>query len=442
MAGTDLRKALQPLSRRLRRLMRSFARNQDGNLLVFTGLAIVPMMISIGAGIDYSRALSVQAQLQAAADSTILTLAQTGDTMTPAQLQAQALTLIGATFYNPSTTGMSVSVSQSGTTAKTYQLRASTTFLPAIMPVAGISSFPISASVTAKAKSSARNRVALVLDNSGSMNDYGKIGALQGAAASFLTSLQQATTTSEDAYVSIVPFVDVVNVGTSNAGASWIDWTEWNSGSFFASGHRTNSGNHALWSGCIADRGNIGGPSSSAYDTNVTAPTPGNAATLFPATVPNACPQSIMPLSNDWTALTNKVNSMVANGYTNQAIGLAHGWMSLVGGGPYPSPPAMDPNYQYQQTIIILSDGLNTYDRWYNWASQIDARQNLTCNNIKAAGITIYSIQVNTNGDPTSAILQSCASDASKFFEIASATDMPTIFSRIAGQLNQLTLTN
>ena len=90
MAGTDLRKALQPLSRRLRRLMRSFARSQDGNILVFTGLAIVPMMISIGAGIDYSRALSTQAQLQAAADSTILTLAQIGDAMTPSQLQAQA----------------------------------------------------------------------------------------------------------------------------------------------------------------------------------------------------------------------------------------------------------------------------------------------------------------------------------------------------------------
>ena len=25
----------------------------------------------------------------------------------------------------------------------------------------------------------------------------------------------------------------------------------------------------------------------------------------------------------------------------------------------------MDPNYQYQKVIILLSDGLNTQDRWY-----------------------------------------------------------------------------
>ena len=33
-----------------------------------------------------------------------------------------------------------------------------------------------------------------------------------------------------------------------------------------------------------------------------------------------------------------------------------------------------------------------------------------TCANIKAAGITIYTIQVNTGGDPTSTLLQNCAS--------------------------------
>jgi hypothetical protein len=48
----------------------------------------------------------------------------------------------------------------------------------------------------------------------------------------------------------------------------------------------------------------------------------------------------------------------------------------------------MDPTYQYQQIIILLTDGLNTQDRWYTSQSSIDARQQLTCNNINAAGIT------------------------------------------------------
>ena len=82
----------------------------------------------------------------------------------------------------------------------------------------------------------------------------------------------------------------------------------------------------------------------------------------------------MMGLSYDWTSMNTLVNQMSPNGNTNQAIGLAWGWLSLVGGGPLTA-PAMDPNYQYQQVIILLTDGLNTQDRWYSNQSSIDARQ-------------------------------------------------------------------
>jgi hypothetical protein len=49
--------------------------------------------------------------------------------------------------------------------------------------------------------------------------------------------------------------------------------------------------------------------------------------------------------------------------------------MSLAGGGPF-TVPAMDSKYIYQQVIILLTDGLNTQDRWYTSQSSIDARQN------------------------------------------------------------------
>ena len=58
------------------------------------------------------------------------------------------------------------------------------------------------------------------------------------------------------------------------------------------------------------------------------------------------------------------VDNMSPAGNTNQAIGLQLGWMSLVGGGPF-TVPAKDPNYTYSQVIILLTDGLNTQDRWY-----------------------------------------------------------------------------
>ena len=102
----------------------------------------------------------------------------------------------------------------------------------------------------------------------------------------------------------------------------------------------------------------------------------------------------------------------------------------------------MDSKYKYQQVIILLTDGLNTQDRWYgngsDPSSQVDARQKMTCDNLKAAGITLYTVQVNTGGDPTSTLLQQCASDSSKFFLLTSASQMVSTFSTIGTQLSNL----
>jgi hypothetical protein len=188
----------------------------------------------------------------------------------------------------------------------------------------------------------------------------------------------------------------------------------------------------------VVDRGNTNAPASGNYDTNVTAPTSGNTATLFAAEQYDSCTQSVMALNYNWSSMTTLVNNMQSKGNTNQAIGLAHGWMSLVGGGPYPTPPAMDPNYVYQQVIILLTDGLNTQNRWYTNQNSIDARETLTCSNIKAAGITLYAIQVNTGGDPTSTLLQNCASSSDKFYLLTSANQIVTTFTTIGTNLSKL----
>jgi Flp pilus assembly protein TadG len=211
---------------------------------------------------------------------------------------------------------------------------------------------------------------------------------------------------------------------------------------------------HSTWNGCVADRGDSTAPNSGNYDTNVSAPVAGTTPTLYPAEQYESCQalnlQAVKPLSYDWSGMNTLVNNMVADGNTNQAIGLQLGWQSLVGGGPFPAPPVMDPNYQYQQVIILLTDGLNTQDRWYSNASQIDARQQMTCDNIHAAKITLYTVQVNTDGDPTSTLLQHCAGswsadgstgvypDPNKFFLLTSANAIITTFQQIATSLSDL----
>ena len=124
----------------------------------------------------------------------------------------------------------------------------------------------------------------------------------------------------------------------------------------------------------MTDRGGTNGPSGSNYDTNVSMPSIGNAATLFPAEQYGSCSQKITPLNYDWTNMKTLVDALYPAGNTNQGIGIAHGWMSLTGGGPYPTPPPEDPNYKYTKAIILMSDGLNTQNRWYSDQASIDVR--------------------------------------------------------------------
>ena len=72
-----------------------------------------------------------------------------------------------------------------------------------------------------------RLRVALVLDNTGSMASSNKMTALKTASQNLLTQLKDAATTADDVYVSIVPFNKDVNVGASNYDQSWLRWDLW-----------------------------------------------------------------------------------------------------------------------------------------------------------------------------------------------------------------------
>src|SRR5262249_21643558 len=134
--------------------------------------------------------------------------------------------------------------------------------------------------------SNTRLRVALVLDNTGSMAQSGKMDALKTAAKNLLTQLKNAAQVDGDVYVSIVPFGKDVNVGSANYTSSWIDWTDWDAanGTCSKSSYTSKSscqshgGNwtpksHSTWNGCVTDR-------DQNYDTLNTAPVAG---ALFPA---------------------------------------------------------------------------------------------------------------------------------------------------------------
>ncbi|HXF87716.1 MAG TPA: TadE/TadG family type IV pilus assembly protein [Xanthobacteraceae bacterium] len=435
---------------RLEHCLRAFRSERSANVTVTFALAIIPVVGAVGAAVDYSHVNSARTAMQSAVDATALMLSKEAANLSKSQLEQKANAIFLSLYTRPEVTNLKVVPTYSTAEGTEVVVKASGTVKASFVSLIGINQIDIGASSTVK-WGNTRLRVALVLDVTGSMNSDGKLQALKTATKNLLDQLKKAATKDGDVYVSIIPFSKDVNIGPENYKATWIDWSEWdamngkcskskykNKDSCEDNGGKWTTANHNTWNGCVMDRGNSNGPSSGNYDTNVVAPDPKITATLFAAEQYNSCTPAVMPLNYDWNAMTNLINGLTAAGNTNQGIGLAHGWMSLVGGGPYGTPPAEDPKYKYNKVIILMSDGLNTQNRWYTSASQIDARQKITCDNVKAAGITLYTIHVNTDGDPKSTLLENCASTKDKFWMLTSANQMVETFQQIGTQLSNL----
>ena len=438
-------------------LARRFKAQERGNVTLTFALVLVPLLIAVGAAVDYSRANSMRTALQAAVDAAGLMLAKEAAGLTASQISQKANVYVTNLFTRPEAQNLMVSSTSDTTTGVSLTLVATASIKTAFGGFLGIPLIKMKAEANVKTGQTLL-RVALVLDNTGSMASDGKMDALKAATKTLLSQLKTAATKNGDVYVSIIPFVKDVNVGASNYNAAWVDWTDWDTKNCYNNDKFNGSPNsytsqsdcvahgkywkspasHNTWNGCVIDRGNSNAPDAGNYDTNVSLPNVGNAATLFAAEQYSACPQPVLPLTYDWTVMTNLVDNMSPNGNTNQAIGLVHGWQSLVGGGPYPTPPAKLSGIQYSEIIILMTDGMNTQDRWYSNQSQIDARQQMTCDNVKAAGVIVYTVQVNTSGDPTSTLLQNCASSSDKFYLLTSANQLVTAFQKIGTELSKL----
>ncbi|MBL8574659.1 MAG: TadE/TadG family protein [Hyphomicrobiaceae bacterium] len=426
-------------------LLKRFIRDKRGSIALTFSLSLLPIAIAIGVGMDYGRALKSRSAMQNAADATALALTKYATTLSASDLNTKADSIFKAIYRDKDVSGTLVTTAYSNTDGSQLKMDVTGTLPTTFLNLISVTGMNVGVTTTVKWGQS-RLRVALALDNTGSMSSDGKMTALKTATKSLLTQLKDAAKADGDVYVSIIPFsrnVNAIDLGpyTSN----WIRWTNtpgnsdaWDSRNGTCSGGWGSSEqsctgtwtpkNHNTWNGCIMDR-------DQNYDVTNTAPTLATPQTLFPAQQYSSCPEAMMGLSHDWASLNAKVDAMNPTGNTNQAIGLAWAWQSLTA-SPF-AIPAEDPDYTYQKVIILLTDGMNTQNRWTSSQSTIDGRQATMCANIKAAGITLYTVQVNTDGDPTSNMLRNCASGTDKFFMLTSANAMVSTFAQIGTSLTR-----
>ncbi|WJR81244.1 TadE/TadG family type IV pilus assembly protein [Bradyrhizobium sp. NP1] len=443
---------------------RRFGRDDKGNIAIIFAIAIVPILSFVGAAIDYSRANAARSSMQAALDSTALMLSRdlTQGVITAAQINAKAQAYFNALYTNKDAKGITVSVTytpQSTGTPATIQVNGSGSIASQFMQMAGYPNINFGTKATTTWGAS-KLRVALVLDNTGSMASYNKIGALKTAATNLVTQLSGLAQQNGDVYISVVPFEVDVNIGTSNASATWLRWDL-----FDPTGHCKNSSyswmskatctghgyswsagsntSHSLWNGCVTDR-------DQSYDIDATAPSSTVKATQFIADQEGSCPAAqLLPLTYNWSNVNSTINAMSPGGGTNQTVGLQWGWLSLMQQDPL-NAPTESSNETFQDIIILFTDGLNTVDRWYGngsaQSSQVDTRMKSLCDNIKAvidpttnkSKFTIYTVQIDTDGAGQSAVLPYCASNPSNFYMLTSSTQIVSAFQQIGTQIAEL----
>jgi Mg-chelatase subunit ChlD len=285
-----------------------------------------------------------------------------------------------------------------------------------------------------------RLELVLALDNTGSMSSANKMTQLKLAAKDLLKTLQNAAKKPDDIKVGIIPFATDVNVGTGSKDAAWIRWDEWENenGSCSKSSKKTKSAcesssgtwtadNKTNWNGCVWDR-------DQDHDVGNAATSIAVKATLYSAHQADNCPAEMMPLTNSWTALNSKVDSMTPTGFTNVTIGLQMAFQMLSPVAPF---NASAPQDDLDKVIILLTDGDNTQNRWSSSQNSIDARTKLACANVKAANIKLYTVRV-INGN--AALLKDCATKSDMYYDVQNASQLSAVFSTIAQNLAKLRL--
>lgn len=454
---------IHSISAQARKAATRFAGDTGGNVAMIFAISLVPLLGFVGAAVDYSRTNSARSSMQVALDSAALMISKdlgSNPSMSLSDIKAKSVVYFNALYTNNVSSPITVNATYATNTkdGSTVTLTGSGTVTTDFMRMVGFPTMTITGASTTT-WGSTRMRVALALDVTGSMNSSGKLAAMKTAAKNLIDTLSSNSRMTEDVYISVVPFAQMVNVGVSNKNASWLRWDQLGScdnNNFSMSEERcsannrnwTASTNKAAWNGCVEDR-------KEPFDTTNDAPASG-APKKFPAMFyvqqgTDSCPSAILGMtsaygSSNVQSIKTMIDGLDASGGTNQSIGMAWAWQTLqVGTDPFPA-PAKDSNYKYTDAIILLSDGLNTGSRLYgdgtNWTPAIDTRQQMLCDNIKATStsanpVTIYTIQVNTDGDPESAVLKYCA-DSGNFYPTSSASGIATAFTAIGNSLNKL----
>lgn len=198
-------------------MTRAFFADRRGAYSVIMALCTIPLLLSVGFGVDYARYLKAQAHLQRVADAASLAMAASH------AADEDALRKVGNDYIaanHDSNDVDNVQVASLTGTPERVDLTLEGTLPTTFMALGHINTLEVKANSLAIRAVSGSVEVALVLDNTASMNDNNKIGTLKSAAKDLVTNL--FSDSDGGVRVGLVPYADNINVGTANRNANWL----------------------------------------------------------------------------------------------------------------------------------------------------------------------------------------------------------------------------
>jgi len=168
------------------------------------------------------------------------------------------------------------------------------------------------------------------------------------------------------------------------------------------------------WSGCVIDR-------TQPYDVQSDAPVAATPATLYPAA--KCATNSLLPiwdLTTDIAGARTYAAKMTPAGNTNVTIGIQWGMEVLTPTAPFTN-GALFSDKSVSKYMIVLTDGLNTQNRWTTTSATIDARTALACTAAKNLGITVFTVRLEAGN---SAMLSACASQSGYYYNLSNSTQI------------------
>jgi len=423
------------------KMFRKFLKNTSGNVAMMFSGAVMLTLIGVGAATDLSVMGKKKSSLQGFADAAVLAAAQSGMT------DKAALQKLAEEYVLANSMGNEDLVTKLTLTARgTIRVVVSNRHDTLIMGIFGKEYANVSTAAEAPFGSTGPVEISLVLDITGSM-DGSKLTSLKSAANGLVDKIDAMG--NENFRVSVVPFRDYVNIGTSRSGEPWL-YLDYGTGDEDNGNGNTEDyggGNNSddddededevelnVWNGCAGSRG----------APWTTRPYAG------PAPVPGAmninCGQEILPLTNDMAKVRAKIDSLSAKSWTYIPTGLMWGWRTLD-----PQPPFTEASSISAQNktsvIILMTDGANTRSQSGSLhegesTNNANALTSSMCSAVKSDQMQLYTVAYELDDATILGILKQCASTPSMYFDASDAAALTAAFDNIAENLVNIRLSH